>query len=188
MQILSEAEIKEFLEGNVESLRTNDYLDTSELIQSIPYNPKFEIPKEMIHIGTYLTFYFCLAFLNNIIFNEDEKNGHVVILGSGAFGQVLKGSVQLLDNGNNKTALKGMNSIDVAVKTVKHDMEMLYFKTLLSEVKIMAHIGKHPNIASLVACNTQNIRKRKLLIVHILWILKNDSFSLMLYRGNIYCG
>lgn len=59
-----------------------------------------------------------------------------------------------------KTALKGMNSIDVAVKTVKHNMEVLYFKTLLSEVKIMAYIGSHPNICSLVGACTQNIRKR----------------------------
>lgn len=62
---------------------------------------------------------------------------------------------------NGKETLKGTNSIDVAVKTVKHNVEELYFKTLLSEVKIMAHIGKHPNICSLVGACTQNIRKRE---------------------------
>ncbi|XP_035709602.1 uncharacterized protein LOC118436188 [Folsomia candida] len=144
IRLLSEAEIKEFLEGNIEAVQSNDYLDTSDLIQSLPYNPKFEIPKEMIHI--------------------DQSK----VLGSGNFGQVLKGSIQLLDSQNGsrsmKTALKGMNSIDVAVKTVKHNMEVLYFKTLLSEVKIMAYIGSHPNICSLVGACTQNIRKREIFI------------------------
>jgi hypothetical protein len=40
-------------------------------------------------------------------------------------------------------------------------MEVTYFKTLLSEVKIMAYIGKHPNIVTLVGACTQNIRKSK---------------------------
>lgn len=51
IRLLTEAEIKEFLEGNIEAVQSNDYLDTSDLIQSLPYNPKYEIPKEMIHIG-----------------------------------------------------------------------------------------------------------------------------------------
>lgn len=40
--------------------------------------------------------------------------------------------------------------ITVAIKTVKRNVGILYFKALLSELKIMAYIGKHPNIVIIV--------------------------------------
>ena len=51
--------------------------------------------------------------------------------------------------------------VPVAVKTVKKDAGVLYFKALLTELKIMAFIGKHPNIVNLIGACTQNLRKRK---------------------------
>lgn len=49
----------------------------------------------------------------------------------------------------------------VAVKTCGGDVDVMYFKALLSEVKIMAFIGHHKNVVSLIAACTQNIRNRK---------------------------
>lgn len=64
----------------------------------------------------------------------------------------MRGSVQH-ENGESTT---------VAVKAVKRNVGVLYFKALLSELKIMAHIGKHNNIVSLIGACTHNIRKRRL--------------------------
>jgi len=89
-----------------------------------------------------------------------------MILGSGNFGQVLKGHIQVLNNQDGNRVKNEFNRkwsslciIEVAVKTVKPNMEVMHFKTLLSEVKIMAYIGKHANIVGLVGACTQNIRK-----------------------------
>ena len=71
------------------------------------------------------------------------------ILGSGFFGIVSKGTVLLPNE----------DLITVAVKAVKRNVSILYFKALLNELKIMAHLGKHPNIVSLVGASTHNIRK-----------------------------
>jgi len=72
-------------------------------------------------------------------------------LGKGAFGIVMKGRVTLT-TGEEK---------EVAVKTVKKNVGIMYFKALLSEIKIMAHIGQHPNVIGLIGCCTENIRKRE---------------------------
>jgi FMS-like tyrosine kinase 1 len=63
----------------------------------------------------------------------------------------MKGTV-IRENGESET---------VAVKAVKRNVGVLYFKALLSELKIMAFIRQHPNIVSLVGACTHNIRKRK---------------------------
>lgn len=109
----------------------------------------------------------------------DQSN----VLGSGNFGQVLKGQIQVPHNQDTqpvvKEALKGMNSIDVAVKTVKDNMEIVYFKTLLSEVKIMAHIGKHPNIVTLVGACTRNIRKSKEYYIHLGFLIRESYMELI---------
>lgn len=75
-------------------------------------------------------------------------------LGSGAFGKVYRGTVYREDV-----------EVNVAVKTIKdlpsrgnHGF-VLALKGLLSEVKILSHIGNHNNIISLVGANTENLRK-----------------------------
>lgn len=73
------------------------------------------------------------------------------VLGTGFFGIVMKGSV-VRENGESTT---------VAVKAVKRNVGVLYFKALLSELKIMSFIGKHSNIVSLIGACTHNIRKSK---------------------------
>lgn len=76
------------------------------------------------------------------------------ILGSGEFGIVYKGSINTSDTQNS-------NAVIVAVKTVKKNVHINYFKALMSELKILAFIGHHENIVNLIGANTANIKNRK---------------------------
>ena len=51
------------------------------------------------------------------------------------------------------------NGQKIAVKTVQTNAEKLYIKSLLSELKIMIHLGKHPGIVNLVGAQTQSLNK-----------------------------
>jgi hypothetical protein len=70
-----------------------------------------------------------------------------VVLGSGAFGIVFKG---VLDEKN-----------VVAVKTVAKGADESKLAALLSEVKIMSYVGKHPNIVQLYGLQITDLRKGK---------------------------
>jgi serine/threonine protein kinase len=71
-------------------------------------------------------------------------------LGKGHFGLVLKG---VLKDG------KQTGRVDVAVKTIKTKTDVHGLKSLLSELKIMATIGKHQNVVNLVGACTKRIEK-----------------------------
>lgn len=66
------------------------------------------------------------------------------ILGTGQFGLVLKGSI---------------GATPVAVKTIKPKTDTIYFKSLLSELKILQFLGTHENIVNLIGANTTNLKK-----------------------------
>ncbi|CAL8096157.1 unnamed protein product [Orchesella dallaii] len=72
------------------------------------------------------------------------------ILGSGQFGLVLKGSI---------------GPLPVAVKTIKPVADIIYLKSLLSELKILQYVGPHRNIVNLIGANTANIKKREVFLV-----------------------
>ena len=74
-----------------------------------------------------------------LLYKVDMKD----MLGSGQFAVVLKGIL----TGN-----------DVAVKINKSCADIVYFKSLLSEIKIMIHIGAHPHIVSLMGACTEEIQ------------------------------
>lgn len=71
-------------------------------------------------------------------------------LGSGAFGVVVKAEAFGLNNSDKPTT--------VAVKMVKQNSDLLMIKNLASELKILAHLGKHINIVNLVGACTDNIK------------------------------
>jgi len=81
---------------------------------------------------------------------NDCNVDHGSILGQGMYGMVLKGRLKAHDG----------TERPVAVKTIKPNEEASHFKVLLCEVKIMAYIGQHENIVSLVGAFTRNIRNR----------------------------
>jgi len=66
------------------------------------------------------------------------------ILGSGNFSIVTKGKLSYLDD-------------DVAIKIPKTSLDVLSFKTLLTEIKIMIFIGEHPNILRFLGASTSQI-------------------------------
>ncbi|CAH1110876.1 unnamed protein product [Psylliodes chrysocephalus] len=78
-------------------------------------------------------------------------------LGSGAFGVVLKGEAKHIVEGEPLTT--------VAVKMVKKNADNTYIKALASELKIMAHLGKHLNVVNLLGACTKNVAKRELLVI-----------------------
>ena len=69
------------------------------------------------------------------------------LLGSGQFGTVVKGTL----NGN-----------VVAVKTVKENVDKIYIKSLLSELKVLIYLGNHPNIVGLMGAHTTKMRRGKI--------------------------
>lgn len=48
----------------------------------------------------------------------------------------------------------------VAVKTVKATADENHFKALITELKIMANLGKHMNIVNLLGACTRDLAKR----------------------------
>ncbi|CAG7830411.1 unnamed protein product [Allacma fusca] len=127
---LNDQEILDFERGDPNCAfiqNTNDSIAASQ-----PFNKEYEIPEDKLAV------------------NKEA------ILGSGAYGMVLKGKLTQ-DSGE---------QMDVAVKTTKPDAAgVAYFKALLLELKIMAYVGSHANIVNLLGAVTKNIRSRELLIV-----------------------
>lgn len=78
-------------------------------------------------------------------------------LGSGAFGVVRKARARgILENEDVTT---------VAVKMVKRTIDPTYIKALVSELKIMIHLGKHLNVVNLLGACTKSISKSELLVI-----------------------
>lgn len=78
------------------------------------------------------------------------------VLGSGAFGIVFQGRLD--------------NTITIAVKTVPKDGQESKLAALLSEVKTMNFVGRHPNIVQLLGVQFTDLKKGRFLslctIVH----------------------
>jgi serine/threonine protein kinase len=56
-------------------------------------------------------------------------------------------------------------STTVAVKMVKPNADIMYIKALMSELKIMIHLGRHLNIVNLLGACTHGLAKRELFII-----------------------
>ncbi|XP_035703988.1 uncharacterized protein LOC110844824 isoform X2 [Folsomia candida] len=78
------------------------------------------------------------------------------ILGAGAYGRVFKGVL---------TSLPAKESLDVAIKTIRPGVDVIYFKALLSELKVMAFLGNgHENLVHLKAACTEGIKNGEIFI------------------------
>ncbi|KAB7500453.1 Platelet-derived growth factor receptor alpha, partial [Armadillidium nasatum] len=78
-------------------------------------------------------------------------------LGAGAFGRVLLAQVKGLNGKESPTRC--------AVKMCKFGHDMAHLRALITELKIMIHLGKHLNIVNLLGAHTSNIDKGEL------WVL-----------------
>jgi len=77
-------------------------------------------------------------------------------LGSGEFGIVYKGRLE---------------DRDVAVKTVQQNIEKIYIKSLMVELKILMMLKEHENIISLVGATTSKLGSGEILFYKTLYIL-----------------
>lgn len=78
-------------------------------------------------------------------------------LGAGAFGVVLKATAQGI--------IPYEEESTVAVKMVKKQTDNEVMKALVSELKIMIHLGQHLNVVNLLGAVTKNIAKRELMVI-----------------------
>ena len=53
----------------------------------------------------------------------------------------------------------------VAVKMVKPNADIMYLRALMSELKIMIHLGKHLNIVNLLGSCTKGLARKELYII-----------------------
>lgn len=78
-------------------------------------------------------------------------------IGAGAFGVVIKAVAQGI--------LPYEEESIVAVKMVKKQTDNEVMKALVSELKIMIHLGSHLNVVNLLGAVTKNIAKRELMVI-----------------------
>jgi len=73
-------------------------------------------------------------------------------LGLGAFGRVVKAEAT--------TGLKGRETITtVAVKMARDKNNVAALEALVSELKILIHLGSHENVVNLLGACTKNISR-----------------------------
>lgn len=131
MQIaeLKAAGLANFEEGNIDSINPDMSLD--EQADLLPYDKKFEFPREKLKLGKQL--------------------------GAGAFGVVVKANAENIVPYEEETI--------VAVKMVKKQTDNEVMKALVSELKILIHLGQHLNVVNLLGAVTKNIAKRELMVI-----------------------
>ncbi|CAG7719235.1 unnamed protein product, partial [Allacma fusca] len=149
---LTKAEIDAFKKGNPHPVNPDE---ANVIPQNIPYNEEFEINEK------------------KLVYDEANPDN---VLGSGAFGLVLKGVY---------------NDEPVAIKTLKPYSSKSELKSLLCELKVMQYIGDHPNIAKLIGASTKNLHLGKALVILELYSLGSLDNYLKKFRGSfvnqMYC-
>lgn len=108
----------------------NPALPLEEQVDVLPYDPRWEIPKDRLIFGR--------------------------VLGQGAFGRVLEAEIR------NDSSVEGKK---VAVKMLKGDADSEQRRALMSEIKILIHVGRHLNIVNLIGASTVNFARGELLVL-----------------------
>ena len=118
-----------FDNGDPQSI--NPDLPVDEQAELLPYDRKWELPRERLKLGKQL--------------------------GVGAFGRVLKGEAVGIKEDEPATT--------VAVKMVRSQGNELALKALMSELKIMIHMGSHLNVVNLLGACTKSVTRGELLVI-----------------------
>ena len=99
-------------------------------------------------------------------------------LGSGAFGRVVKAEATGLLFGAKSAANDYVEAGEdesggptiVAVKMVKPHAEVAQVKALMTELKILIHVGKHLNVVNLLGACTTSLAKSQANLHHV-WLV-----------------
>ncbi|KAI9559738.1 hypothetical protein GHT06_013743 [Daphnia sinensis] len=97
-------------------------------------------------------------------------------LGAGAFGRVVKAEAEGIDSCEPVTT--------VAVKMVRSHGNMIGLKALMSELKIMIHMGSHLNVVNVLGACTKNVTKGELLVIVEYCRYGNIQNYLIRHRAN----
>lgn len=130
-----------FREG--EAKRINPDISISEQVEMLPYEKKYEIERENVILGK--------------------------LIGKGFFGRVYEGQIKWKTKNQNKTGryldLYTEKNETVAIKTTKDRSSLEQMLSLVDELKILIHIGKHINIVNLLGACSSNMEKGELLVI-----------------------
>ena len=85
---------------------------------------------------------------------KTEVTIHTLYKGEGHFGKVVKAKM-IIDE----------IKMTVAVKTLHSNPQRIDVENLMSELKIMIHLGSHPNIVNVLGACTTQLRKQELYVV-----------------------
>ncbi|XP_044736870.1 vascular endothelial growth factor receptor 1-like [Chrysoperla carnea] len=117
-----------------------------------------------------------LTFCNKWEFSRENLKLQEM-LGTGSFGCVMKAKAFGINPEEESTT--------VAVKMVKRNPHIMHIKALISELKIMMHLGEHNNIVNLLgACTNDLITNRELYVLVEYCLYGNLKKYLQQYRGN----
>lgn len=101
------------------------------------------------------------------------------LLGSGAFGMVFKAVARNIIPTEDETT--------VAVKMLKPNADNDELRALITELKIMIHMGKHLNVLNLMGAITTNIENRDLMVINEYCEHGNILDFLQKYRDRFTC-
>ena len=93
------------------------------------------------------------------------------MLGSGAFGKVVKGTYQ---------------GATVAIKMLKSNSSQNadYLRSLLGELKVMSYLGSHPNLVGLLGAITTNVKGGEIYLIFEYCSNGNAHKFVCDHRGN----
>jgi FMS-like tyrosine kinase 1 len=158
VQQLTAHEIKMFLDGATENIDHELALD--QQADFLPYNPNYEYSRENLKLGNNSVN--TCRYSSNVIFINSGRQ-----LGSGAFGRVVRGEATAplfgasVDFDHSAEEADASNMTIVAVKMVKGNTDLSQIKALMTELKILIHVGKHLNVVNLLGACTSNLNKSK---------------------------
>ena len=78
-------------------------------------------------------------------------------IGSGAFGRVFRAQARGIYQKHETTT--------VAVKTLKFQPDTEHLKSLMSELKMLIHIGKHPRLLNVLGACTKRLKDKELYVI-----------------------
>jgi len=181
---LSDKEVEEFLYGTLGSAQEAKRGQTGNEVErrgSLPpppaplrtaYDKTYEISLDQLEIGRDIL-PIRIAEAVEQVANETVFLSDPVLLGRGKYGTIHPGHLRVPtetapNSNDSKTGENGTSTViqyekkRVAVKTLENaEVDSIYFRALLSELKIMIYLGEHPNIVRLIGVCTAQIRKSK---------------------------